>query len=60
LGDGEGEQFSVGQARWSADASGPAEVIIDLDLQRGQKEVQVCRHKLIMNTRHPVSGHRPW
>jgi hypothetical protein len=55
LGHRESQQLSVGQPGRPPMAGGLAQVIVDLDVECGQKGVQVGRHKLILNTLRPSS-----
>ena len=47
--------FGVGQRRRPAQPSPVHETVVDLDVERGEKSVQICRHKQIVNTLHPSS-----
>jgi hypothetical protein len=53
LGHGQGEQLGVGQLRGAIGAGWPSQVIVDLDVECGQKGVQAGPHKLILNTLRP-------
>ncbi len=55
----QGQQFRVGQLWWPAHPRWFAQPVIDLHVKCGEKGVQVCLHKLILNTRHPCPDTAP-
>jgi hypothetical protein len=59
LRDREREQFGIGEPGWPSVSSGPTQMIVDLDVECGQKGVQVCRHKRILNTLLPSPDTAP-
>jgi hypothetical protein len=59
LGHGRCEEFGVGEFRRPAGTSRRAEMIVDLDVQCGEKGVQIGRHKLILNTLRPSPDTAP-
>jgi len=62
LSHGECQQLGVGEPGRSSSPrrlAGLTQMIVDLDVECGEKGVQVCRHKRILNTLLPSSDTAP-